>query len=345
MSMTGKEPADGEIGIDRKVAFLRRPAVYPGGVAAVSAIETHMSWVFLADGLAYKLKKPVHLPYVDFSSVEARRQDCEAEVTLNPRLAPTVYLGVVPLTLESNGELALEGRGSAVDWLVKMRRLPQDGMLDRLIAKGAVPAEGIRKLVVLLTRFYATAPAVDWPPGEYCLRLTQAVEENAAELLRPPYELPSDRIHAVTRAQSDFLGRAAGRFEERVRTGRVVEGHGDLRSEHVCLDPGPVVIDCLEFSRDFRLLDTADELAFLALECERLGDRELGERILSLYAAMSGDLPDPGLVDFYKCLRACLRAKIAVQHLQDPGVGDRGKWRGRTLEYLRLAAKYAGRLN
>ena len=91
--------------------------------------------------------------------------------------------------------------------------------------------------------------------------------------------------------------------------------------------------------------DTADELAFLALECERLGDRELGERILSLYAAMSGDLPDPGLVDFYKCFRACLRAKIAVQHLQDPGVGDRGKWRGRALEYLRLAAKYAGRLN
>ena len=149
------------------------------------------------------------------------------------------------------------------------------------------------------------------------------------------------RVHAVRVAQQAFLARASALLEQRIRDRRVGEGHGDLRPEHVCLAHEPVVIDCLEFNREFRLLDAAEDLAFLALECERLGDAELGRHILSLYARISGDDPDPGLLSFYMSRRACLRAKTAAWHLNDPGLANPGKWRGRAGEYLGLAAKYA----
>ena len=236
------------------------------------------------------------------------------------------------------------GSGPVVDWLVKMRRLPQSGMLDHLLAKGAVPMDRIRELILRLARFYATAPVVDWAPGAYVERLTRRVDEDAVELLRPAYGLPAARIRAIVAAQRDFLARAGERFEQRVRAGRVVEGHGDLRPEHVCLEPGPVVIDCLEFKRDFRLLDAVDELAYLALECERLGDAALGSHILELYAGASSDTPDAQLVSFYKSHRACLRATLAARHLRDPVVTDPQKWLASARAYLDLAENYAARL-
>lgn len=340
MTTTTENRAGDDVGIDRKVAFLARLAAYPEGVGEVRAVETHMSWVFLTDGFAYKLKKPMRLPYLDFSTVEARRTNSEEELRLNRRLAPDVYLGVVPLTREAGGELALGGEGPPVDWLVKMRRLPEAGMLDRLIGEGAVPIERIDALVARLARFYREAAVVDWEPGEYVRRLNDHVEADAAELMDPRYGLPAERVRAVLAAQRAFLARAAERFERRMREGRVVEGHGDLRPEHVCLAPEPVVIDCLEFNREFRLLDGVEDLAFLALECERLGDAELGQHILESYAAISGDSPDPELVSFYKSRRACVRAKTAAWHLSDPALPEPRKWLARACEYVELAGKH-----
>ncbi len=333
-----------EISLERKLAFLRQPAAYPEGATAVRAVETHMSWVFLADGMAYKLKKPVRLPYLDFGSIEARRIDCEEEVRLNRRLAPGIYLGTVALTCEPGGALALAGDGPTTDWLVKMRRLPETGLLDHLIARGAVTDAQLRALASLLARFYAAAPAVHWGPGEYVRRLRHDLDALAVELIRPEYGLPAERVGAIIGAQRDFLQDEGDRFERRVRSGRVVEGHGDLRPEHICLEPEPVVIDCLEFNREFRLLDPFDELAYLALECERLGDAALGERILAHYAAASGDEPDPGIVAFHKAHRGCLRAELAVWHLHDGIADEAAKWRARGRAYIALAAEYAGAL-
>lgn len=341
MTIHGEDSAGDDVGIDRKVGFLACASAYPEGVGGVRAIETHMSWVFLADGFAYKLKKPIRLPYLDFSTVEARWRDGEEELRLNGPLAPGVYLGMVPLTLEAEGGLAIRGNGRAVDWLVKMRRLPDADMLDRLIGARAVPSARLAALVVRLARFYAEAAVVDWTPAEYVRRLRDEVAADAAELAAARYGLPAARVHAVLVAQQAFLARASALFEQRIRDGRVGEGHGDLRPEHVCLAREPVIIDCLEFNREFRLLDAVEDLAFLALECERLGDAELGRQILSLYARISGDKPDPGLVSFYTSRRACLRAKTAAWHLDDPNLANPDKWRGRAGEYLELAAKYA----
>ncbi|MBS1188847.1 MAG: hypothetical protein H6R10_639 [Rhodocyclaceae bacterium] len=336
-----KGPSDRDIGIDAKVAFLRAPGAYPGPPDRVETIETHMSWVFLAGDSAYKLKKPVRRSYLDFSTLPARRRNCSEEIRLNRRLAPDVYLDKQPLTLAAGGGLELGGSGAVVDWLVHMRRLPAGRMLDRLLREGAVDSAELRKLAAVLARFYGRAPRIPWPPGAYARHLRRGLEISGAALLHPRYGLPADRIRGILAAQRQFLAHRASLLEERARTGRVVDGHGDLRPEHICLERVPKIIDCLEFNREMRQADAADELAFLALECERLGREDFGPALLELYARLSGDTPAASLVAFYKSCRACLRAKLALWHLDEEKVSQPEKWPALAGQYVELAEKYA----
>ncbi|HSJ96798.1 MAG TPA: hypothetical protein VLC53_06990 [Myxococcota bacterium] len=327
-----------EPGIEAKVAFLRRPDAYPDPPRRVEALETHMSWVFLTDRHAYKLKKPIRYDSLDFSSRELRRLDCEAEVRLNRRLAREVYLGTVALTLAPQGTLALDGVGEAVDWLVHMRRLPAEQMLDRRIQTRQLQEAHVRPAALRLARFYAEAQPVECSPAAYRKHLAEGVCSDRQELARPEFDLPTDRVAALAEAQLGFLGEHAALFDRRVRDGHVVEGHGDLRPEHICLGPEPAIIDCLEFSRELRLLDPADELAFLALECERLGEPVVGRWFLAVYAEVTGDAPPEALLRFHRSYRALRRAKIAIWHLLDPGVRTPEHWRRRARQYLALAA-------
>ena len=320
-----------------KVDFLRRPSAYPDAPRRGEAPETHMSWVFLTEQYVYKLKKPVRWDVLDFSTPELRRIDCEEEVRLNRRLARDVYLGVRALTLEPDGGLALDGAGRAVDWLVHMRRLPAESMLDHRIEAGRVEEDHVRPVARLLARFYAAAEAIPCTPQAYRERLAEGTRADWRELLRPAFGLPGEQVSAIAKEQLAFLERRADLFEQRVREGRIVEGHGDLRPEHICLGPEPAIIDCLEFSRDLRVLDPADELAFLALECERLGAPAVGGWFLAAYAEATGDEPPPELLAFHRAYRALRRAKIAVWHLNDPDVRDPERWRRRALAYLALA--------
>jgi len=330
--------------IEAKVAFLKRPEVFLDGSAKIKVAETHMSWVFLTDSYAYKLKKPVRSDFVDFRTIDARRRDCEEEVLLNRRLAPDVYLGTVPMTVTSDGRLELGGRGQTVDWLVKMRRLPDERMLDNLIKKRAVPEAAIRSLVQKLVEHYRASPLTNLEPFAYRLRLVENTTANARELMAPRYGLSPDRIETILAAQLALLDQEPELFERRAREGRIVEGHGDLRPEHVCLEMEPIIIDCLEFNREFRILDAADELAFLAMECERLGGHAVSGAIFEAYRKLSGDDPPERLVDFYKSYRACLRGKLAAFHLRDPLVSDTQKWAGLTGDYLNIAERYSDRL-
>jgi aminoglycoside phosphotransferase family enzyme len=324
-----------------KLGFLGRPQAYPEATARVDAVETHMSWVFLTDTHAYKLKKPVCYPYLDFSTVEARRRDCEEEVRLNRRLAAEVYLGVVPLVRDAEGRLSLSGKGEAVDWLVQMRRLPADRMLDYLLRSGAVTPEEISRLARRLARFYADAAAEAIAPADYRHDLAGRIEDNLHELSSPAFGLDAELLARLVRFQLGFLQRHAECFDSRVRQGRIVEGHGDLRPEHVCLLAEPVVIDCLEFRREFRILDPADELGYLALECERLHAPQVGGWMLEAYREASGDAPPDALIHFYQSCRAVLRAKLALWHLRDDGRHPPGKWVAAAMEYLDLAQRHA----
>jgi aminoglycoside phosphotransferase family enzyme len=149
--------------------------------------------------------------------------------------------------------------------------------------------------------------------------------------------LPAALIEAICSRQQAFLDGRPGLFDARVREGRIVEGHGDLRPEHICLEPLPQIIDCLEFSRELRVLDAADEMGFLALECERLGAPDLAPVIFATYAGITGDAPPEALVRFHQSHRACVRAKIAIRHLDDPALRGQARWTAQALDYLRLA--------
>jgi aminoglycoside phosphotransferase family enzyme len=331
------------VGIEAKVAFLKQPDVFLDGSAQIKLVETHISWVFLTDNHAYKLKKPVRSDFVDFRTIAARRRDCEEEVLLNRRLTPDVYLGTVPLTMASDGHLELGGKGQTVDWLVKMRRLPDDRMLDNMVKKGAVQEVEIYALVQKLSDYYRGSPPVRIEPSAYRRQLEENATANARELMSPLYGLSTDRIKRILAAQLQLLSQKPELFECRAREERIVEGHGDLRPEHVCLEREPKIIDCVEFNREFRIIDPADELAFLALECERLGGHAVSGTIFEAYRNISGDDPPEKLVDFYKSYRACLRAKLAALHLRDPLVSDTQKWAGLTGDYLNIAERYIDR--
>jgi aminoglycoside phosphotransferase family enzyme len=323
--------------LDAAVAILRRPATYPEKPRAVEAIETHFSWVFLTDRHAYKLKKPIRYDSLDFSAPELRRRDCHEEVRLNRRLARGVYLGVVTLTREPDGALALEGAGEPIDWLVWMQRLPADRMLDVLIVRGAVAERDVRLAAFELAKFFAGAPPVEITAAGYRDHLERGVRSDRRELCRPDFGLPADRVAAIADRQLALLDRCAALFAERVREGRIIEGHGDLRPEHICLVAQPAIIDCLEFARELRIADPADELAFLALECERLGEPAVGGWFLDIYTEVSGDDPPPEVIQFYRNYRALRRALIAVRHLEDPAVRGHDDWRARAGHYLSLA--------
>jgi len=324
--------------LESKVAFLRRADAYPEGTREVAAIETHLSWVFLTDTHAYKLKKPVRRDECDLTSVTARAAHCRMEVVLNRRLSESVYLGAVPLGLDRAGALRLDRGGVVVDWLIRMRRLPAERMLDRVIESHRLRDGDLAPLVARLVRFYRTCPPMPIAGAEFRARLAARIARSTAALCAPEAGQPRSGVEDVAERQLAFLERHAEAIDRRVALGRIVEAHGDLRPEHVCLEPEPQVIDCLEFSRELRVLDVAEELGFLALECERLGAPRAKSEIFREYAARSGDSPDAAIVDFYQSVHACVRAMLAATHLAEGGRDDHVKWRARAAEYLRLAA-------
>jgi aminoglycoside phosphotransferase family enzyme len=325
-------------GIEAKVAFLRRPEAYPDAPQRVEVVETHMSWVFLTKRHAYKLKKPVRYDSLDFSTPELRKHDCQEEVRLNRRLARNVYLGTTELSFDPESGFALAGAGEPVDWLVRMRRLPTNRMLDARLQRGQVEEPEVRPAALHLARFYAAAAPLALAAPEYRDRLERGVRSDLEELGRPEFGLCRSQVSALSGAQLAFLAAHPSLFDRRVEDGRIVEGHGDLRPEHICLAPEPAIIDCLEFSYELRILDPADELAFLVLECERLGDARVGRWFLEAYREITGDDPPDALLRFHRVYRALRRATIAVWHLRDPSVSDPERWRERARRYLELAA-------
>jgi uncharacterized protein len=319
-------------------AFLGAPGAYPEATREVTTVETHMSWVFLTDSFVYKLKKPITLEDLDFSSPELRKRNCEDEVRLNRRLAPDVYLGVVPLTEDPDGGFSLGGIGRAVDWLVRMRRLPSALNLDTILRAGSVRSHepDIRRAAAHLARFYATASPETVSPGSLVDRLSTRVHADRCVLSQPRYRLPLERVLALTDSERAFLTRCARLFERRAEQGRIVEGHGDLRPEHIWVGDPPSIIDCVEFDRRLRTLDAADDLAFLGLECERLGHPEVGQWFWDAYTAATGDAPPRALVHFYRVHRAVRRAVIAVTRLDEPGVVEQDRFLARARRYLEM---------
>jgi aminoglycoside phosphotransferase family enzyme/predicted kinase len=309
----------------------------------VQTIETHISWVYLTPRYAYKLKKPVRFEFLDFSTAELRHRACLDEVRLNRRLAPNVYLGVLSVTQTADGTLKLDDQGNAVDWLVHMRRLDADSALDSMLRENRLTQQNAAAIAQRLAEFYAELEPARISINDYRDALVRHIRANYTALF---HELPEerDRIGRIRGAQLRYVSLHGDLFASRVEAGRIVDGHGDLRPEHIYLEDPPVVIDCIEFSNELRKVDIADELSFLAMECDEVGDCGLGDLVLAAYHARSGDSIPERLLAFYRCYRACVRAKVMALRARQEVEDQQKNWLRPARRYLCWADKYAAAL-
>ena len=294
------------------VQWLCEPSSYPEKTAGVRLIETHISWVFLTDRFAYKLKKPVHFDFVDFTDSEKRRAACQEEIRLNRRLTSNVYLAVVPITRDQMGRLQLDGSGEIVDWLVKMRRLNQADTLLKHIQRQCPLDDHLEAVVATLVAFYRSARRSAITSQKYHDDLLRHVRANNSALLGEHATEVAPLIRRVHQRQLRFLWLYSEIVHGRVSSGWIVDGHGDLRPEHIFIEQPIQIIDCIEFNEEYRRLDVADELCFLAMECDRLGASAFAQKLIERCQEQLGDRWPSTLVEFYKAYRACVRAKVAA---------------------------------
>ncbi len=299
-----------------------------------------MSWVFMAGDRVYKLKKPVRFAYLDFSTLDRRAAACRAEYQLNRRLAPDIYLDVVPLTIAQSG-LAIDGEGPVVDWLVVMRRLDENETLEAALRGGWLKPLQLDRLAATLGAFYAHAPRVQLEPEQYLVSWQKALVDNCRVLFNARLGLPQGTVERIAEVQRRFAMQRSALLLGRIHARRYVDAHGDLRPEHIWLREPVTIIDCLEFDPKLRALDPLDEIAFLHLECERLGGLWAAKRIRQRLALALDDDASRGLFLFYRSHRAMLRARLSIAHLFDAHPRTPEKWPRLARAYLNLAAANA----
>jgi aminoglycoside phosphotransferase family enzyme/predicted kinase len=309
---------------------LLRPEAYdlaemdrPGRPESVELVETHISWVMLLDRDVFKVKKPVNLGFVDFRTRKQRRAACEAEVLLNRRLAPDVYLGTVAVRRGEDGRARMGGSGPIVDWAVHMRRLPDEARADHLLAGGELSPGDVDAIATRLAAFHAECPSNDVTRTFGGVPVIERnVEENFEQTraVLPLYLAPEESSELL-RWQRAFLRAHGPLFEKRATEGFVRDGHGDLRLEHVYLENGRVtVLDCIEFNDRLRFADVCADVAFLSMDLAAHDRVDLAERLLAVYAREANDFDLYALVDFYASYRAFVRGKIAAMVAADPTI-------------------------
>ncbi|HEY1697615.1 MAG TPA: AAA family ATPase [Polyangiaceae bacterium] len=314
----------------------------PHAASEVQLVETHISWVFLVGDDVYKVKKPVDLGFLDFHTTEARKAACHAEVTLNARLAPGVYLGVVPIRRGPDGVHRIEGPGDTVDWAVHMARLPDGARADGRVVCNLLRGEDVDAIARRLAEFHAGArcdaeTSRFGEPDVIARNVFENFTQTRGDVER--FVRPAE-AEEIERTQTDFLRDKASLFRARADGGRVRDGHGDLRLEHVYLEGGRVtIVDCIEFNDRFRYGDVCSDVAFLSMDLAWHGRVDLAERLLARYAREADDFDLYALVDFYEGYRAYVRAKVSMLLAADAGAGDRGRDRARVeaRRYLLLA--------
>lgn len=303
--------------------------------------------MFLTTDRAYKLKKPLVLPFLDYGTAERRREMCREEVRLNRRLASGLYLGVRSLAHDEDGRLVLAAEDDlgAVDYVVEMRRYDEATTLSSRLARGELARAQVRALARLIARFHDQAPTVS-PPGLPVLTVERRLTENFHELLAVVEQRAEiDRVLALERFMHAFVVSHAQLLDRRARSGLVREGHGDLRAEHVLLGGRIRIVDCIEFDPALRRLDVADDLAFLVMDLTALGAGPLAWECVEAYRRAGGDPGQDELVAFYAAYRALVRAKVAllraVQH--PPKSSAHGRESAVARDLLGLAERFAWR--
>jgi hypothetical protein len=354
------------------VKALLKPQAYPHKPQKIELVQTQMSFILLAGEYVYKIKKPVNLGYLDYTTLEKRHFFCQQELELNRRLCPDAYLAVVPI-VEEKGELCIEGRGKAIEYAVKMRQLPQDRMMDVLLPRGQVTREMVARVAEKLMGFHQRA---ETNPEIAAFGRLDVIRHNCDENFAQTEKyigisITAEEYQNIRNYTNNFIDSNASLFDKRVREGKIRDCHGDLHAAHVCFtgdtrlparrtcspydssrrvtpagEPSPggqvCIYDCIEFNDRFRYSDVASEIAFLAMDLDRYQQAGLSRHLVNTYVELSHDEELLKLLDFYKCYRAYVRGKVESFKLDDPYIPEEEKAKVFTAarSYFQLAESY-----
>lgn len=303
------------------------PALYPHHPSTVELIQTHISYIFLAGDLVYKVKKPVDFGFLDFTTQEKRCYYCQEEVRLNRRFSPDIYLETVPISVD--GDFFRLGDDTAVvEYAVKMRRINEDHMLNRLLKAGKVGTKAMQRIGKHLAEAYGAIPSDEKARafGSLDVISTNIVEnfEQTRKYIGGP--LSREAFETIEPWSLTFMEESGALFEQRVAQGCIKDCHGDLHLQHICVEGEHIyVFDCIEFNERFRFGDVASDVAFLAMDLDVNGHPDLARAFVDAYTEASGDTTLAQVLPFYKVYRAYVRAKITSFMLDDAALDERTK--------------------
>lgn len=320
---------------------------FPFKTSELKVIQTHISYIFITDNFVYKIKKPVNFGFLDFTTLEKRKYFCEREIELNRRLSPEIYFGVVPVT-KRNEKFEFEGKDEVVEYAVKMKRLPEDGMMIKLLQKGDITEKHIDLIVNTLVPFYKSAETGEkvnyYGTIETVFYNTNENFEQTKDFVG--IALTEEKYTHIINYNNNFIEQRRKLFEKRIREGFIRDGHGDLYSANICFDDlkKVYIFDCIEFNERFRCGDVCCDISFLAMDLDYHRYRSISDYFIRTYVEKSKDEDIYELLDFYKCYRAYVRGKIGCFTYTSPEISEEEK--KKSLEsaqrYFDLAYYYAG---
>lgn len=314
-------------------AFLLDPASYGGG-GPVEAIETHISRIFLTGERAYKMKRAVKLPYVDFSAPALRLAACEKEVELNSKTAPGLYLGVRRITREADGKLAFDGAGQTVDAAIEMVRFDQSKLLDRMATAGELTPALMTAVARMIVGYHRAAPTIH--NGSGSSNLAGVLDINEAGFATS-HVFTKPQIERFAQAFRTALARHSELLDRREAAGKVRRCHGDLHLRNICLFDGePRLFDCIEFNDQIASIDVLYDLAFLLMDLWHRGFPQLANLVMNRYLDEADDEDGFILLPFFMAVRAAVRAHVTATQVEE-GSADSLKLTAEARSYFDLA--------
>jgi len=306
-------------------------------------MQTQMSFLFLTGDYVYKVKKPVDLGYLDYTTLEKRRFFCQQELKLNRRLCPDIYLEVVPI-VQHQDKILLGGKGEVIEYAVKMRQLPPQRMMNVLLSKNQVSQRMVRQVAQKLVDFHQQAETNTEISSYGSLgSILTNTEENFTQTQKYiGVSISSEQYRGIKAYTDSFTVQNIRLFKKRVKEGRIRDCHGDLHSAHICFIDGICIYDCIEFNDRFRYCDVASEIAFLAMDMDYHRHPDLSQHFIDAYVKSSQDEELLKLLHFYKCYRAYVRGKVESFKLDDPHIpeGEKTRALAAARRYFELAKSY-----
>ncbi len=325
---------------------LMDPKSYPDITNKVELVQTQMSLIFLIGEFVYKVKKPVNLGYLDYTTLDKRHFFCLREVELNQRLCAEAYLGVVSITHSVGHHILVGGEGEVLEYAVKMRYLPREMMLDQLLVHKQVSPQMMSRVAKRVADFHRRADSNPTISSFGSLdTIIQNIEENFSQTApNIGRTITREQYQQIRDYTNTFVEKNAPLFEKRAADGRIRDCHGDLHAAHICFMNGICIYDCIEFNDRFRYADVASEVAFLAMDLDNYGQPDLSKAFVDAYLTASKDKDLPHLLNFYKCYRAYVRGKVEGFKLDDPLILEQEKTKILTVarRYFTLATTYCG---